>query len=156
MLSSGFTTFGSAAHESHPPLLGALLRIPWEYMRMRMLEGLHRRGYTDLIPAHLNILQYPGPDGVRPSDLAARTRMTKQALNYLLQQLERLAYLTREDDHEDLRSKRIKLTGRGHEVERAIREIVSQVEHEWEDTLGPEALQQLRDVLHRLRTIIES
>ena len=83
MLSSGFTTVDAARvepAEPGPPPLGALLRIPWEHIRARMLDGLHARGYTDLIPAHLNVFQYPGPDGARPSELAARIRMTKQAL----------------------------------------------------------------------------
>ncbi|MGE5856982.1 MAG: MarR family transcriptional regulator, partial [Solirubrobacterales bacterium] len=61
----------------------------------RMLAGLHQRGYGDLIAAHLNVLQYPGPENMRPSDLANRTRMTKQALNYLLGQMEGLGYLRR-------------------------------------------------------------
>ena len=36
--------------------------------------------------------------------------MTKQALNYLLGQLEQLGYLTRETDSNDQRSKRVRLT----------------------------------------------
>jgi len=154
MLSSGFT-LPAHAEEPPPPLLGALLRIPWEYMRARMLEGLHERGFTELIPAHLNVLQYPGPDGVRPSELAARTRMTRQAIHYLLQQLEELGHLTREDDPTQPHAKRIRLTARGREVEQAIREIVSQVEQEWEHALGPGQVQQLRDILRGLRSTIE-
>jgi DNA-binding MarR family transcriptional regulator len=50
---------------------------------------------------------------VRPSELAARLRISKQALNYLLGELERLGYLERQQDPEDLRSKRIALTARG-------------------------------------------
>ena len=143
------------AEEIPPPLLGALLRIPWEHIRARMLDGLHERGHSDVIAAHLTVLQYPGPDGVRPSDLASRTGMSKQALNYLLRQLEQLGYLTREGDSEDLRSKRIRLTARGHEAIRTMREIVSDVEREWEHALGDQPLEQLRVVLRRLRTIIE-
>ena len=75
-----------------------------------MLAGLHQRGYTDLIAAHLNLLQYPGPENQRPSELATQTRMTKQALNDLLGQLEQLRYLTRQEDNADQRSKRIHLT----------------------------------------------
>ena len=93
-----------------PPLIGALLRIPFETVRDRMLAGLHQRGYTDLIAAHLNVLQYPGPENQRPSELATQTRMTKQALNDLLGQLEQLRYLTRQEDNADQRSKRIHLT----------------------------------------------
>ena len=135
------------------PLIGALLRIPWEVLRERMLDGLHERGYTDLIQAHLTVLQYPGPDNVRPADLAARTRMSKQALNYLLSQLQQLGYLTREHDDNDLRSKRIKLTTRGHAAIGAIREIVSAVESEWEAGLGHEPFAQLRHLLEQLRGI---
>jgi DNA-binding MarR family transcriptional regulator len=60
-----------------------------------MLERLHDHGFADLEPAHLIVLQYPGPQGTRPSELAARLRISKQALNYLLGQLEGLGYLER-------------------------------------------------------------
>src|SRR5215831_11173698 len=95
-----------------PPLIGALLRMPLETVRRHMLERLHDHGFTDLEPAHLIVLQYPGPQGTRPSELAARLRMSKQALNYQLGQLERLGYLERLPDPDDLRSKRIALTPR--------------------------------------------
>jgi hypothetical protein len=36
-----------------------------------MLERLHERGFDDLDGAHLNVFQYPGPQGARPSELAA-------------------------------------------------------------------------------------
>src|SRR2546430_15318033 len=78
-----------------PPLIGALLRMPFETVRDRMLAGLHERGFGDLIAAHLDVFQYPGPENQRPLDLANRARMTKQAMNYLLGQLERLRDLTR-------------------------------------------------------------
>jgi DNA-binding MarR family transcriptional regulator len=136
-----------------PPLIGALLRMPWEVVRQRMLDGLHQRGFTDLVPAHLNVLQYPGPDGQRPSELADHVRMSKQALNYLLGQMEDLGYLTREADSRDHRSRRIKLTARGHAATQCIRDIVAEVETEWETQLGADAFAQLRDLLTQLRTI---
>jgi DNA-binding MarR family transcriptional regulator len=134
-------------------LIGALLRIPFETVRDRMLAGLHERGFTDLVPAHLNVLQYPGPENQRPSELATRTRMTKQALNYLLGQLERLGYLTRHGDDSDQRSRRIHLTPRGRAVVKAIREIVQEVEAEWEERLGPRKFAQLRNLLLELQPI---
>jgi DNA-binding MarR family transcriptional regulator len=153
MLSSAFTTLGTDSGAPGPPLIGALLRAPFETVRDRMLAGPHQRGYDDLVAAHLNVLQYPGPESLRPSELATRTRMTKQALNYLLGQMEQLGYLTRQDDPEDQRSKRIHLTPRGHAAITAIREIVREVEAEWEQALGPEQLAQLRDLLTQLRAI---
>jgi len=118
-----------------------------------MLAGLHERGFTDLVAAHLDVFQYPGPDNQRPLQLAAQTRMSKQALNYLLGQLEQLGYLTRETDHDDQRSKRIHLTPRGHAATKAIREIVRDVETEWAQQLGPRKFAQLRGLLTQLYAI---
>ena len=39
-----------------------------------MLESLHDHGFEDIDIAHLRVLQYPGPDNMRPSDLASRLR----------------------------------------------------------------------------------
>lgn len=124
--------------------------MPWEVVRQRMLERLHERGFDDLDMPHLNVLQYPGPHGVRPSELAARLRVSKQALNYLLGQLERLGYLERLTDEQDMRSRRIFLTRRGHEALRAIRDAVAEVEAEWAELLGPRRFAQLRALLVEL------
>jgi DNA-binding MarR family transcriptional regulator len=135
-----------------PPLIGALLRVPWEAVRERMLAGLHQHGYSDLVAAHLNVLLYPGPENMRPSELAARTGMTKQALNYLLGQLEALGYLTRVQDSADQRFKRVHLTPQGRAAGAAMREIVMEIEAEWTKTLGPRRFAQLRDTLAQLST----
>jgi DNA-binding MarR family transcriptional regulator len=100
--------------------------------------------------SHLNVLQYPGPDGVRPSELAARLRVSKQALNYLLGQLERLGYLERVADEQDQRSRRVSLTRRGHEALRTIRDAVAEVEAEWAELLGARRFAQLRALLVEL------
>jgi len=147
-LSSDFTQGDSEIPP--PPLIGALLRVPWETVRDRMLAGLHDRGFSELVAAHVDVWLYPGPDNQRPSDLATQTRMTKQALNYLLGQLEQLGYLTRETDSNDQRSKRIRLTPRGRAATKAIYEIVQDVETEWAQQLGPRRFAQLRDLLTEL------
>jgi DNA-binding MarR family transcriptional regulator len=152
MLSSDLTNSTTGALSAPPPLIGALLRVPWETVRERMLTGLHERGYDDLVAAHLDVLQYPGPDSARPSELAVRTGMTKQALNYLLGQMEALGYLTRSQDGEDRRSKRIHVTPRGAAAIAAIREIVGEVEAEWARQLGPRRFAQLRNLLMALYT----
>src|SRR5438552_6869662 len=128
--SSSFTN-STAGLPFGPPLIGALLRIPWEAVQQQMLERLHERGFDDLDAAHLNVFQYPGPQGARPTDLATRLRVSKQALNYLLGQLERLDYLERRLDPDDLRSKRVALTPRGVSAIQVIREAVGEVEAAW-------------------------
>ena len=115
-----------------------------------MLQRLHERGFGDLDSAHLNVFQYPGPQDAKPSELAARLRISKQALNYLLGELERLGYLERRPDPSDLRSKRISLTPRGVAAIGVIREAVSDVETAWEQQLGAERFAQLRALLLEL------
>ena len=94
--SSPFTNAVPGESPPGPPLIGALLRTPWEAVQRHMLDLLHERGFDDLDAAHLNVFQYPGPEGARPSELAARLRISKQALNYLLGELERLEYVERQ------------------------------------------------------------
>ena len=148
--SSHFTNAASAEQPFGPPLIGALLRIPWEAVQRHMLERLHERGFDDLDTAHLNVFQYPGPQGARPSELATRLRMSKQALNYLLGELERLDYLERRPDPDDLRSKRVALTQRGTSAIGVIREAVGEVETAWGQQLGQKRFAQLRNLLLEL------
>ena len=148
--SSHFTKPDVEEQPFGPPLIGALLRMPWEAVQRHMLERLHERGFDDLDAPHLTVFQYPGPQGARPSDLAARLRISKQALNYLLGELERLDYLERRPDHDDLRSKRIALTARGTSAVGVIREAVSEMETIWAQQLGSKRFAQLRNLLLNL------
>src|SRR6266542_6437892 len=141
--SSPFTNQAVPARPFGPPLIGALLRIPWEAVQRHMLEQLHERGFDDLDAAHLNVFQYPGPQGARPTELAGRLRISKQALNYLLRELERLGYLERRPDPDDLRSKRVTLTRRGTAAIHVIREAVAELETAWVQKLGPERFSEL-------------
>ena len=129
------------------PLIGALLRMPWEAVQRRMLERLHERGFGDFDAAYLPVFQYPGPQGARPSDLAMRLGTSKQALNHLLGQLEKLGYLERRPDPDDLRSKRIALTARGNSAIRVIRAAVTEIEASWAEQLGSKRFEQLRALL---------
>jgi DNA-binding MarR family transcriptional regulator len=145
-----FTNSGEENTAFGPPLIGALLRMPWEAVQQHMLERLHASGFDDFDAAYLTVFQYPGPQGSRPSELAARLRISKQALNYLLGELERLGYLERRPDPDDLRSKRIALTSRGIAVVDAIRDAVADVEAAWGKRLGPERFAALRELLLEL------
>ena len=142
-----------AAEPFGPPLIGALLRVPWEAVQRRMLERLHERGFDDLDAAHLNVFQYPGPQGARPTELATRLRISKQALNYLLGELERLDYLERRPDADDLRSKRVALTRRGTDAIGVIREAVEELETAWAEQLGSQRFSQLRALLVELNQL---
>jgi DNA-binding MarR family transcriptional regulator len=134
-----------------PPLIGALLRVPWEAVQQHMLERLHERGFDDFDRAYFAVFRYPGPHGARPTDVAAQVGISKQALNYLLRELERLGYLEREPHPDDLRSKRIVLTQRGVAAVGVIRDAVTEMEAAWEQRLGPKRFALLRNMLLELQ-----
>ena len=136
-------------------MVGALMRLPWEAVTERMLAALHAHGFDDIDGPRLSVLLWPGPDGMRPSDLAARMRVTKQALNYLLGDLERLGYLERRPDPDDRRARRIAMTDRGRALVPVIRETVAQTEREWAAALGRDRFAQLRELLVDLNRLLD-
>ncbi len=85
----------NAMGDEGPPYVGALLRQCFEHVRARIETDLKSAGFTDLQPAHLAVFSFPPPDGMRPSDLARRLRMSRQATNHIIGQLEALGYLER-------------------------------------------------------------
>jgi DNA-binding MarR family transcriptional regulator len=150
---TGSSSSSAFTKPAGPPLIGALLRMPWEAVQRHMLERLHERGFDDLDAAHMNVFQYPGPQGARPSELATRLGISKQALNYLLGELERLGYLERRPDPDDLRSKRLALTPRGNSAIRVIREAVADLETAWAQQLGVKRFADLRTLLLELNQL---
>jgi DNA-binding MarR family transcriptional regulator len=130
------------------------MRMPVDEIRRRMLAALHEQGFDDLIPAHLIVLRWPGPDGLRPVEVAEQTGMSKQALNYLLGQLEEAGYLERVDDPDDRRSKRIRMTRRGWAAGKVMRAAVSEVEQEFVDAHGKAELANLLELLTDLNVVL--
>jgi DNA-binding MarR family transcriptional regulator len=137
------------------PLVGALLRRPAVIVRHEVMASLRDAGFHDVLPAHLGVFQYPGPDGQRPGVLAMRTQASKQAMNHLLHQLEAGGYITRESHPDDRRTRVVRLTQRGWEAAAVIDETMARLEKEWWTALGEEAYTGLSRALERLSDILE-
>ena len=130
-----------------PPYIGALLRAPTEAIRRRLISDLKAAGYEDLGVPHLAVLQYPGPDGVRPSMLAERAGISKQAMNQLLKTLEGLGYITRSDVPDESGGRVVHLTKRGHALYKKMADILQEIEHELSKELGSKRFAQLKALL---------
>ena len=78
------------------PLIGAKLRDGLGQAEQRILQALSDAGFANLQMAHFKVLRFPLPQHERPIDLAQRACMSKQAMNYLLVQLEDMGYVERE------------------------------------------------------------
>lgn len=132
-----------------------LLRRPAQVVRQHVLAQLRDAGFDDILPAHLGVLQHPGPDGVRPGVLAARNQASKQAMNHLLHQLEEAGYLVRRPHATDRRTRVVKLTDRGWSAVEVIRRAAVELEQCWADTLGEELYRAVRNGLARLEHALE-
>ncbi len=131
-------------------LIGALLRVPAQAIHRRIIKDLNAAGFDGLLMPHIAVLQFPGPDGVRPSTLAERAGMSKQAMNQLLRSLEDLGYIVRSDAPDEGRARMIRFTKRGRAAYSRIHEILRDIEREWSAELGPRDFAQLKELLFRV------
>jgi DNA-binding MarR family transcriptional regulator len=131
-------------------LIGALLRVPAQAIHRRIIKDLNAARFEELGMPHIAVLQFPGPDGVRPGTLAERAGMSKQAMNRLLGSLEESGYLVRADAPDEGRARVVRFTKRGHAAYSKIHDILRDVEREWSAALGSKDFAQLKEILARV------
>jgi DNA-binding MarR family transcriptional regulator len=132
-----------------PPFVGALLRHCWTRVWQNINETLRAEGFTDLPESYVTIFRYPGPDAVRPSDLARRLQVSRQLINHGIAQLEELGYLERRVAPESGR-RLVYLTKRGHQVIDTIYASLWQLQKEWERKVGRKRFSDFMDTLRIL------
>jgi len=128
-------------------LIGALLRVPAQAIHHRLINELNAAGFEELRLPHMAVLQFPGPDGVRPTILAERAGISKQAMNELLRSLEDLGYIVRSKVPDEGRARMVRFTKRGHAAFSRIHDILRDIEREWSAELGPRRFAQLKELL---------
>jgi DNA-binding MarR family transcriptional regulator len=134
-----------------PPTFGALMRMTWLHVRRQMLEAIHEAGFPEFQEAHFAIFSYPLPDGVRPSDLARQRHMSRQAINYLLVQLEGLGYVERRTDEGEAADRRlVYLTASGWQIAEAIFGCLRRLQRDWAQDIGQERFDVFLEVLTEL------
>jgi DNA-binding MarR family transcriptional regulator len=139
----------TAAGPAGPPYFGAMLRMTVEHVRAHMLRALHDAGFTDFQEAYFAVFSYPPPDGIRPADLARQKRMSRQALNYLIAQMEELGYVERRAP-EDGERRLVFLTARGRSVAEVVHACLRRLQADWAADIGEARFAIFLDVLREL------
>jgi DNA-binding MarR family transcriptional regulator len=98
---------------------------------------------------HLAVFSYPPPDGVRPSELARRLNMSRQATNHVIAQLEAQGYLERRATKGSNR-RLVYLRPRAWRVAEAIWASMRELQAEWAAEVGRERFAVFMDVLRTL------
>ena len=127
--------------------IGGLLRLALEDIRRRIYDGVLAAGFDDVRPSHTTLFRWPGPDGRRPTEVAADAQISKQRVNDLLRDLEQLGYLELEPDPSDSRARIIRLSARGKRLQEAAVAAHAEVEHEWAQRVGQRRFDALRAAL---------
>jgi DNA-binding MarR family transcriptional regulator len=140
----------SSPPTSEDMFIGALLRVPAQAIHRRIIRELNAAGFEELRVPHMAVLQFPGPDGVRPGTLAERAGMSRQAMNQLLRSLENLGYIVRSDAPDEGRARIIRFTRRGRAAFSKIHDILHDIESEWRVELGQRRFAQLKELLFRV------
>lgn len=127
----------------------ALLRVSSQLVE-GIQQGLARRGFADVRPAHGFAFARISGTRATTADLAAHLGVTKQAAAQLVGHLVDLGYLRREADPHDGRAKLLTLTERGRACTLAAEQAAADVVGQWRDALSAAQFAQLEQALLRI------
>jgi DNA-binding MarR family transcriptional regulator len=116
-----------------------------------MFSRMAAAGFDDVREGHGCVFGFIDlENGSRLTELADRSRLTKQAVGESVAELEELGYLERVPDPEDGRAKIIKLTQRGVEATLTGRRLFAEIENDWAARYGVERVAALREVVEEI------
>jgi DNA-binding MarR family transcriptional regulator len=130
--------------------IGLLLRDGVSAVDAEIKAALTEQGFDEIQPGHHTLLRYLGEDGARPSELAARAGITRQAVTKTLDDLERVGLVERAPDAADGRSVVVRYTPRGLAALRVARTRGRQLERRFAAQIGAHRWRTVRDVLEGL------
>lgn len=116
----------------------------------RLLFGLQselfrrsaEEGFGDLRPRHGAVMAHLDEGGLRQTDLTRLAGRNKQTIGVIIDELEKLGYVSRVPDPADRRAKLIVPTERGLRLMELSDRIVADIEHAYAAKVGREAYEQ--------------
>lgn len=110
---------------------------------------LAEAGHAGFRPLHGVTFKAIG-DGVTASELGRRLGVSKQAAGKTIEGLERDGYVERVADPADARSKIIRMTPRGMEVQQLAFEAMARLRARWAERLGEEQMAAIEEGLREM------
>jgi DNA-binding MarR family transcriptional regulator len=128
---------------------GAVLRLASQLID-GVQEGLARRGFTDVRPAHGFAFVRISAGDARTADVAEHLGVTKQAAAELVSQLIALGYVTRQPDPSDGRAQLLLLTSRGWACTQAAEAAAGETVDRWKSELLAADFDRFLDILRTI------
>jgi DNA-binding MarR family transcriptional regulator len=132
------------------PTVPALVQLVAASRAPRLRAAFAAAGIDGIRPAQAVALVPLATGPLHASDLAARLRVSRQAVAQAIRPLERHGYVVRSPDTVDARAMLIELTPLGRKALRVMRDNAVSLERRWQQLLGPERLDDLRATLRLL------
>jgi DNA-binding MarR family transcriptional regulator len=118
--------------------VGFLLAKASQRFNERLVARFAERGFPEVRASYGSVLvPLFGAGPLRPGDIAARARLSKQSMTGLLKQCETDGLVARERDPDDGRAYRVSLTPRGRELQAVAEETLAELDRELAGLLGP-------------------
>jgi len=146
MHQSSSNDWQQSAHNDH---LGQLLQRLAADFQQRTLIKCRQRGHHRIRGTHFTIATYLDEVGQSLGELALRVGITQQATGKLLRDLEFGGYACSAADHQDKRTRIIKLTAAGVALQRDLAAILQEIRGEYCALLGTPGLQTLEQQLQQ-------
>jgi DNA-binding MarR family transcriptional regulator len=121
--------------------IGRLLNNAVRRFEERVLELMNAKGHAATRIAHVSLTRNLDIEGARPTELARRASMSKQAMGELTDQCVELKLVERVADPHDGRARIVKFTRAGLIWLDAFREAVDVAEREMRAELGQAAME---------------
>jgi DNA-binding MarR family transcriptional regulator len=137
------------------PHLGVLLQRVRRAIDDEVSQRIAQAGFDNIRPGHGTVFTFLPLNGARLTELAARARMTKQAMGELVRELEVLGYVERAPDPDDGRARIIRFTAKGRRADEVGILAIRDIEGEWAGAVGREQMDSLRSTLMSLLRSID-
>ena len=121
-----------------------------------MLREAHRRGHTQIRPAHDPVFATLPSEGARASDMANRAGITKQSMGEAIRDMVALGLVEMTEDPSDRRAKLVTFTEAGMEVAQGGKRYMYQLEQEWIEKFGEDNYETTREVLEGIIDMMTS
>jgi DNA-binding MarR family transcriptional regulator len=127
--------------------IGRLLLASQIHWQDALIRGLRENGFRAVRASHMNLLRHVDVGGTRITEIAQRSRLTKQAVGQFLVACEAQKLVKTSTDAADRRAKIVTFTERGKSLIEAERDVIDGIEAQLKSALGA------RDYAHLRRSL---
>ncbi|MEM7021469.1 MAG: MarR family winged helix-turn-helix transcriptional regulator [Pseudomonadota bacterium] len=120
--------------------------------KTQFAEEMVQAGHDWYAEARSSVVPFIGPRGTRQAELVRRIGLTKQAVQQLVDDLEREGVVVRRPDPNDQRAKIVVFTEKGMAARRDAQRIKLAIESEWRERLGSTDFRELERLLRKIDT----